>query len=87
MSTSSGSRDQAVLDNMLAPVDETGETVVLINSQGHRFVVMREADYRGWQETQYLLSSAGNARVLREARAEAMEDSRDLKDVLDELAG
>ena len=71
---------------MLAPVDETGEAVVLVNSQGHRFVVMRETDYRGWRETQCLLSSARNARVLREAREESLEDSRDLKDVLDELA-
>jgi len=86
MNRSSGSRDQSVLDSLLTPVDETGEAVVLINSQGHRFVVMREADYRGWQETQYLLSSTRNARVLREARVEAVEDSRDLKDVLDELA-
>jgi PHD/YefM family antitoxin component YafN of YafNO toxin-antitoxin module len=86
MNGSSGPRNQSVLDHVLAPVDETGETVVLINSQGHRFVVMREADYRGWQETQYLLSSAENSRVLREARAEALDDSHDLKDVLDELA-
>ena len=80
-------REQTILDSVLAPVDATGETAILVNSQGHRFVVMREEDYRNWRETQYLLSSTANARILREAREESLEDSRDLKDVLDDLAG
>ena len=83
----SNQHTQSVLDDLLAPVDESGEAVVLVNSQGHRFVVMREEDYRGWRETQYLLSSSANARILREAREEPLDDSRDLKDVLDDLAG
>jgi PHD/YefM family antitoxin component YafN of YafNO toxin-antitoxin module len=86
MSGSSNHHAQSVLDDLLAPVDESGEAVVLVNSQGHRFVVMREEDYRGWRETQYLLSSSANARVLREAREEPLEESRDLKDVFDDLA-
>jgi PHD/YefM family antitoxin component YafN of YafNO toxin-antitoxin module len=86
MSGASSHHPQSVLDDLLAPVDESGEAVVLVNSQGHRFVVMREEDYRGWRETQYLLSTSANARALREAREEPLGDSRDLTDVLDDLA-
>jgi PHD/YefM family antitoxin component YafN of YafNO toxin-antitoxin module len=77
---------QSILDDLLAPVDASGEAVVLVNSQGHRFVVMREEDYRGWRETEYLLSTSTNARVLREAREEPFDDARDLTDVLNDLA-
>ena len=46
---------------------------------------MTEEGYRGWQETNYLLSSSKNASVLREARDEAPESTRNLQDVLDDL--
>jgi PHD/YefM family antitoxin component YafN of YafNO toxin-antitoxin module len=73
------------LDGVLESIARTGKSLVLVNSTGHRLVVMTEEDYRGWQETHYLLSSAENARVLHEARAEPLENTRSLQDVLDGL--
>jgi PHD/YefM family antitoxin component YafN of YafNO toxin-antitoxin module len=64
------------LDGVLESIARTGKSLVLVNSTGCRLVVMTEEDYRGWQETNYLLSSAENARVLREARAEPLENTR-----------
>lgn len=74
------------LAGVLESVRQTGQSLALVNSSGHRFVVMPEEDYRGWQETNYLLSSSRNTRVLREARAEAPDRARNLQDVLADLS-
>ena len=75
---------QEVLD-ALDELDRTGEEPFLINSRGHKFVVLREEDYRGWRETAHLLYSSKNSEVLQKALEESLDECRDLKDVLEEL--
>lgn len=58
---------------------------LLLEVYGRKFVVLREEDYRGWNETAYLLSSAKNAELLRNALDEPLEECRDLDNVLKEL--
>jgi len=58
---------------------------LLINSHGHKFVVLKEDDYQGWSETTHLLSSAKNFNILQKALKESIEECTDLKDVINEL--
>jgi len=58
---------------------------ILIDLDGQKFVVLSERDYRGWLETAYLFSSSKNAKILREAMEEPIDQCKDLKDVLKEL--
>ncbi len=57
------------------------EEPLLLNVYGQKFVVLREEDYRGWNETAYLLSSSKNAEILRNALDEPLEECKDLSDV------
>ena len=69
----------------LNALDESGEEPLLIDLPGQKFVVLKEEDYRGWNETSYLLSSSKNAKILQDALEEPLDECRDLKDVLKEL--
>jgi prevent-host-death family protein len=73
-----------VLDALDA-LDRTGEEPILINSRGRKFVVLKEEDYRGWNETAYLLSSSENSEVLQKALEEPLDKCKDIKDVLKKL--
>ena len=77
---------QEVLD-ALDELHRTGEEPILVDSQGQKFVVVKEEDYRGWRETADLLSYLRNSEVLQQALEEPLDTCRDLDDVLDELDG
>lgn len=71
----------------LQEMKKTSKEPILIDLAGDRYVVLNERDYRGWLETIHLLSSSKNASILKEAMDEAIDQSRDFKDVLKELDG
>lgn len=76
--------NQEVLD-ALNKLDKTKGQIVLINTDGEKFVILKEEDFQGWRETAYLLSSSKNAKVLKEALEEPLEECKNLEDILDEL--
>lgn len=73
--------NQDVLDKL----DKTGEEALLVDSHGHKFVVLKEEDYLGWLETAYLFSSSKNSEILNKALDEPLDECKDYKDVLEEL--
>ena len=84
---------KTILANQLPPtilkfLDEltkTKEETAIVNSKGHKFVMVREEEYRGWSETAYLLSSKKNVKVLKQAIAQPLSECRDLKDMLNTM--
>ncbi len=73
------------IKQFLDEVTELKEMPVLVNSKGQKFVIIREEDFRGWNETAYLLSSKKNVRVLKQTLNQPLSECRDLKDVLQDL--
>ncbi len=76
--------NREVLD-ALNKLDKTKGQIILINADGEKFVILKEEDFQGWRETAYLLSSSKNAKLLKEALEEPLEECKNLEDVLDEL--
>lgn len=71
--------------HVLDDLERIEKEPILINSNGQRFVVLKEKDYCSWRETAYLLSSSKNSKILQKALAEPVEKCRNLKDVFNEL--
>lgn len=69
----------------LNELDKTGEIAILVDIHGHKFVVLKEEDYKGWRETAYLLSSSKNSEILQKSLEEPLDKCKDLKNVLREL--
>jgi len=76
---------QPQIKQFLDEVTGYKEVPLLVNSKGKKFVIIPEEDFRGWNETAYLLSSKKNVRVLKQALNQPLSECRDLKDVLNDL--
>ena len=81
---SSGQLNKTILD-ALDKLNKTEEESIIINSNGEKFVILKEKDYLSWYETAYLLSSLKNAEILKKALEEPLNECKDLEDVIKEL--
>ena len=70
---------------IIEALNEEGQEPLLIELYGKKFVVLRAEEYQGWRETEYLLSSSKNSRILQKSLEEPLEKCKNLEDVLGEL--
>jgi PHD/YefM family antitoxin component YafN of YafNO toxin-antitoxin module len=59
------------------------EESILINLNGKKFVIIREEDFKSWNETSFLFSSKKNAEILKKSLKEPIDKCRDLDDIYD----
>jgi len=70
---------------IIEALNEKGQEPLFIELYGKKFVVLRAEEYQGWRETEYLLSSSKNSRILQKSLEEPLEKCKNLEDVLGEL--
>ncbi|MGR3179162.1 MAG: type II toxin-antitoxin system Phd/YefM family antitoxin [Candidatus Anammoxibacter sp.] len=73
------------LVDALDELNKIEDESILIDLHGNKFVVLKEEDYQGWNETAYLLSSPKNSAILQNALKEPLDECTNLKDAINEL--
>ncbi|WP_374986269.1 type II toxin-antitoxin system Phd/YefM family antitoxin [Streptomyces fradiae] len=78
----SASRARDELFPLIEKVNDDHEPVHITSRKGNAYLIA-EDDFRGWQETAYLLRSPANARALMESIAELDAGRGQVRDLLD----
>ncbi|MEU7566196.1 type II toxin-antitoxin system Phd/YefM family antitoxin [Streptomyces fradiae] len=78
----SASRARDELFPLIEKVNDDHEPVRITSRKGNAYLIA-EDDFRGWQETAYLLRSPANARALMESIAELDAGRGQVRDLLD----
>ena len=73
------------LVDALDDLNKIEDEQLVIDLHGQKFIVLKEENYRGLCETDYLLSSTKNTTALEIALKEPLEECSDLRDVINEL--
>ncbi len=71
------------LVDALDDLNKIDDEQLVIDLHGQKFIVLKEEIYRGWLETDYLLSSTKNTTALENAIKEPLEECIGLRDVIE----